>query len=166
MAKKEKSTYSMDAKVVSDFKKICKQNGVEYSETIEDLMKVYIEKSGQILLDDIYAPRINELMNRTMEKQFDRIAGMIYNINVDVGATLQLMPSVYKKTMVSIENTLNEFINEQLLVPERESLADQFMVGREGQTMITTARNVMRKEMNERRLKDIQEKKEAAAAAN
>lgn len=166
MAKKEKSTYSLDAKVVADFKKICKQNDVEYSLTIEELMKVYIEKSGQILLDDIFAPRLDAMMNRTMEKQFDRVAGMVYNLNVDVGAILQLMPSVYKKTMVSIEDTFNEFVNEQLLVPERESLADKFRVGHEGQTMITTARNFTRKEINDRRLKDIAEKREAAAAAN
>lgn len=165
MAVKIKKLYSIDSKVVKSFEESCKQNGVEYSSAVEDLMKVYFEKNSQILLDDIYAPRINEMFNRTMEKNIDRIMGVLANMQIDLGASLHLFPAMYKKTMASFENTLDEFINEELLIPDRQSLADEFKVGKEGKQIIDTVRSVSRNEIAERRKQVMKEKREAAAAA-
>lgn len=96
-ATKTKKTYSIDRKVVNEFSNWCKQIGKEYSEVLEKLMKLYIEKQGKILLDGIYIPRLDVLVSRTMDKAVDRIVGMVNNVNVDILANMLILTAVHKK---------------------------------------------------------------------
>lgn len=166
MATKTKKLYSIDSKIADEFMKICKRNDQEFSGVVEEFMKLYIRKDGEVLFDDLYAPRIDQVVSRRIDKGLDRIAAMINNVNVDVTAALLMFPSVYKKTMVSIEDTLNEFVIQEVLKPTRQPLAQDFMVGQDGQVMIQTARNAARKNLNEKRIKAMQEKQESEKAAS
>lgn len=160
MAVKTKKTYSLDTKVVNEFSKCCKENGKEYSEVLEQLMKLYIEKQGNILLDDIYAPRLNALVSRTMEKAVDRIAGMVNNVNIDILASMFLQTAVHKKTLLGLENTIDHYLAEELLNPVRETLAKNYKAVEDANNLLPGARNAARKQI----AKDIRERSEAKKA--
>jgi hypothetical protein len=156
LATKIKKTYSIDSKVANEFSKCCKQNGKEYSEVLEKLMKLYIEKQGQILLDDIYAPRMDALVSRTMDKAVDRIAGMVNNVNVDILASMFLLTAVHKKTLLGLENIIDHFLAEELLNPVRETLAKNYKAVEDANNLIPGARNAARKQI----ARDIKERAE------
>jgi hypothetical protein len=162
MGRKTRKNYSVDEGVAVQFQKICKKNEKEYSAVIEDLMKEYVARDGQALMDDLYAPRIQVLVEKTVRKEIDRLARMLYNINVDVTAGLYAFPAMYKKTMNSIETTLDQYINEQLLSPNRKPLSQEFKVGEEGERIIDTIRNYSRKSMKIRQRERALEKETEA----
>jgi hypothetical protein len=157
VATKIKKTYSIDSKIAHEFSKCCRQNGKEYSEALENLMKLYIEKQGNILLDDIYAPRLDALVSRTMEKAVDRIAGMVNNVNVDILASMFLQTAVHKKTLLGLEETVDHYLAEELLNPARETLAKEYKAVEDANNLIPGARNAARKQI----AKDIRERAEA-----
>jgi hypothetical protein len=160
MAVKTKKTYSIDTKVANEFSKCCKENGKEFSEVLEQLMKLYIEKQGNILLDDIYAPRLDALVSRTMEKAVDRIAGMVSNVNVDILASMFLLTAVHKKTLLGLEDTIDHYLAEELLNPARETLAKNYKAVEDANNLIPGARNAARKQI----VKDIRERTEQKKA--
>lgn len=160
MAVKTKKTYSIDTKVANEFSKCCKENGKEFSEVLENLMKLYIEKQGNILLDDIYAPRLDALVSRTMEKAVDRIAGMVNNVNVDILASMFLLTAVHKKTLLGLENTIDHYLAEELLNSARETLAKDYKAVEDANNLIPGARNAARKQI----AKDIRERTEQKKA--
>ena len=161
MATKIQKLYSIDSKVVDDFQKCCKQNGKGYSEVMEELQKLYIEKQGNILLDDIYAPRVDAVVSRTMEKAIDRIAGMVHNINVDIIAAMYLQTALHKRGMQSTERILDHFLPDELLNPARDSLAESYRaVDDATNVLIPGSRNAARKQV----AKDIKERAELKKA--
>jgi hypothetical protein len=157
LATKIKKTYSVDSKIVDKFQECCKQNGKEYSESLEFLMKLYIEKQGNIMLDDIYAPRLNALFSRTMEKAVDRIAGMVSNVNVDILASMFLQTAVHKKTLLGLESTFDHYLLDEILNPARGSLAQDYKGVEDANNLLTGARNAARKQI----AKDIKARVEA-----
>lgn len=147
MARKLRKLYSLDEGLVQEFEKICKKRNIEYSFAIGELMESFVAKDGEILMDDLYAPRINELIKRTMEKQIDRVMGGMYNLQTDVTANLYSVPSLYKKQLRSIETTFNDYMNPKILNPNRISHAEQFSFNEDGQKMISNLREYARKDM-------------------
>jgi hypothetical protein len=157
VATKIKKLYSIDSKVVDEFQKCCKQNGKDYSEVMEELQRLYIERQGNILLDDIYAPRLDALVSRTLDKAIDRIAGMVHNINVDILATMYLQTALHKKGMQSTERILDHFLPDELLNPARTSIAESYRaVDDATNVLIPGSRNAARKQVT----KDIKERTE------
>lgn len=157
MAHKVRKNYSLDEGTVLKFQEICKKQKKEFSEVVEMLMEDYIAKDGQILIDDIYAPRMEAVVSRTMKKEIDRMAKMLYNINVDVTAGLYAFPALYKKTMGSVEDTFNHYVNEQLLTPNRQSLAKQFAIAEDGERIIQAVRNFARNDIKTRQQEKLSE---------
>jgi hypothetical protein len=151
MARKQRKLYSLDEGIVQEFEKVCKKKDLEFSAAVQQLMEQYIAQDGQIMLDDLYAPRINELVKRTVVKEVDRIASMMYNLQVDVTANLYSIPAMYKKSLGSVENTFNEYLNPQLLNPNRVSAAQQFEFNKDGQAMISNLRNFARNDMKQKK---------------
>lgn len=162
MATKTKKTYSIDSKVANEFSNCCKQNAKEYSEVLEKLMKLYIEKQGKILLDDIYAPRLDALVSRTMDKAVDRIAGMVNNVNVDILASMFLLTAVHKKTLLGLENIIDHYLAEELLNSARETLVKNYKAVEDANNLIPGARNAARKQI----ARDIKERTEAKKLQN
>lgn len=154
MAVKTKKTYNIDSKIAKEFQATCDQNDKFYNEVIEVLMKLYIEKQGKILLDDIYAPRLDALVGRRMDKVADRIAGMINNVNVDILATQFLVTGVLKKSLTGFEDIIDMYFLDEILNPDRGSVGDNYDNMGDAKKLIPGARNAARKQITD----DIRER--------
>lgn len=148
MAVKEKKTYNIDSKIAKEFQATCKQNDKKFNEVIEVLMKLYIEKQGKILLDDIYAPRLDALVGRRMDKLRDSLAGMINNVNVDILATQFLITGALKKSFQGTEEIIDMYFLDSILNPERVSMGDNYNNMEDANRMIPGARNAARKQIS------------------
>lgn len=155
MAVKEKKTYNIDSKIAKEFQATCKQNDKKYNEVIEVLMKLYIEKQGKILLDDIYAPRLDALVGRRMDKAVDRMAGMLYETQVDILATQFLITGALKKSLSGFEDIIDIYFLDEILNPDRGSVADNYNNMEDANKLLPGARNAARKVISN----DIRERK-------
>lgn len=151
MAKKQRKIYSLDMGVVEQFEKICKKKDTEFSAAVQGMMEHWIAKDGELTMDDLYAPRISGLVKRTVQDEVDRIAKMLYNINVDVTANLYAIPAMYKKNLKSVEHTFNHYLDERVLNPKRVSAAEQFNYAEDGQKIIADVRNFARNDIKQRK---------------
>jgi hypothetical protein len=167
MAKKERKHYYIDGGVISEFEKVVKRKGYENnSAAVEDLMKWFVAHDGQILMDDLYAPRISALVKRTMEKEIDRLAGMLYNVNVDVTANLYGQTAMHKKMLQDVEKIINRYINAQLLNPNPNPVSETFTVKDDGERIVTSMRKFARKDIAEKKREISKHAPEAKAASN
>lgn len=151
MAKKEKRTYRVDSEVLRKFYDLCEQKGIPYSEAVEGLMKDFIARSEGNLLDEVHAPAVQQAVKKAMDDQIDRLASMIYNVQIDANAILQSVPVLYQKNMLALEYTLNKYINQELLSPHRDSSAKRFDLGLHGKEMIQDLRKHAFTDLKERK---------------
>lgn len=147
MATKIKRTYTIDSKVEDEFAKVCKQNKKHKNEIVEILMKLYIEKQGKILLDDIYAPRVDALLSRRLDKVADQIKGMINNVNVDILATQFLVTGALKKSLLGFEDIIAMYFADELLNPDRGSIANSYKAIEDANKLLPGSRNAARKQI-------------------
>jgi hypothetical protein len=152
MARKKQKLLRIDESILNEFEKICKKKKSEYSYEVEQMMKDYIARDGQKLVDELYAEQIGKAVKSAMDDQVNRLAKMIYNVNVDTTAVLNSVPAIYKKNLKAIETTFENFMNEQLLSPERSSQADHFDYNSDGQKMVSNLRNHARNDIQQRKL--------------
>jgi hypothetical protein len=136
MAVKEKKSYRLDSQLVSEFQKVCKRKGISFSAGVESMMKEFIAKSESGVHDEVYAPMVQQAVKKAVEDQIDRLAGMIYNVQVDTNAVLQSVPILYQKNMFAMEYTVNKFLNEELLSPHRDYSSKRFEWEAHGKKMI------------------------------
>lgn len=163
MAVKTRKNYSLDGGIVSEFQKVCMNNGKEYSETVEELMKMYIAKDGQLLMDEMHAPLIEKILDRRLNKLFDQVKGMVYNQSVDIKLIPYLLISLHKHSLENLEQVLDETFVTQILEPERESFADEWEPNQQGIQMLQNATGIAHKQIQEKRQRDIK-KREAQQA--
>lgn len=159
MARKQRKLYSLDEGLVQEFEKICKKRDMEFSAAVSQMMEDFVAKDGEMVMDELFAPRTNEMIRRTVIKEVDRIASMMYNLQVDVIANLYAVPSLYKKQLRSIETTFNEYMNEKILNENRVSHAEQFSFNEDGLKMVANLREYARKDMKAK--KKVKEENQA-----
>lgn len=170
MGKKERKTYNLDSGVVKGFEEIAKKKGVKYSMLLENLLEQFIAKDGEMFADEIFAPRLEYAINQAVKKETSRLASMIYKNHIETSAVLISIPSLYKKVIQGIEESLRLHINPQILNETKDEdpldgidyIYPTFRYNHEGKDMIQKLRNQSEKEYHENRRN---EKAAAAAAA-
>ena len=126
MGVKERKTYNLDAGVVKKFEQICKKKKVKYSEQLEKILEQYIAKDNEMFMDEIYAPRIEALVEQVLNKHTNRMAAMIHNVHVDTKANLIGLPIIYKKLIGVIEASLRLHMNQELLNEVETTLQSKY----------------------------------------
>src|SRR4051794_15293707 len=106
MGVKERKTYNLDSGVVKKFEHICKKKGLKYSEQMEMILEHFIVKDDEKFVDEIYAPRIEALVENTLNKHTNRIIATVHNSHVDSKAVLIGLPLIYKKLIGVIEASI------------------------------------------------------------
>ncbi|HAJ3957201.1 hypothetical protein WD019_19140 [Fictibacillus sp. Mic-4] len=150
MAVKVKDTFRIDSKILSEFKKLCDQKEQKYSHVVEQLMEMYIQKDGEMLLEDLFAPRLEDMVKRTIRKEIDRVAAMINDVDVDVKANLYSIPAMYVKNTKTIEKVITSFFQHQLVRQDGFSTVDGFSRS-EGDDMLQRFRRLAREDINQRK---------------
>jgi hypothetical protein len=159
MGVKERSTYNLDSGIVNDFKKICKKRGKKYSEQLEQILEQFIAKDGEMFMDDLYAPRLNDLVKNNVRKEVDRVCGMINNLHVDSNASLIGTFALYKWMQESMETTiesyLRAFLSEDVLKDEKYRIiqrpSESLTYDGDGKEMIQNLRNTSRDDITTRK---------------
>lgn len=155
MGKKERKTYNLDSGIVKEFEQIAKKRGLKYSELLEQLLEQFIAKDGEMFVDDLYAPRLNELVQSTVRKEVDRACGMISNLHVDSNAVLIAVPALYKKLMQGLESTLENMLLENLLKEDTDRehplVSHAWRNKTDGAQMLQALRNNSRTDIQSRR---------------
>lgn len=105
-------------------------------------MKQYIARDGQMLFDDLYAPRIAHSVKTAVEEQINRLAKMIYKTQVDATAALYSSPVFHSQTLKGVEDVLDMFINPQLLNKDRIRISDQYSLANNGKTAVKNLRKI------------------------
>lgn len=157
MAIKQQKNLRIDMGIAEQFAKICKKNGVDQNSQMEDLMKQYIARDGQILFDDIYAPRIEAATERAMDKQITRMIKMLNKVQIDSTASLYSHPAFYNQTIKGIEDVLNEFLDARVLNPHRTAISSKYSVSSNGKQAVRSLRNIALTDMKEQRKEAMQQ---------
>jgi hypothetical protein len=139
MAKKQQKNLTIDRKIAAEFKATCEANGEKESHVIEKFMERYVADESLNLYDDIQAPRINELVSRTIRKEIERVIKMNRVLQKDVRAVLSSVPASYKKSLESFETTLEIVLRPELLDSDRNALklSKDFDLKTDGAEMIS-----------------------------
>ncbi|PGQ88339.1 hypothetical protein [Priestia megaterium] len=156
MARKVQKNVAIDAGVLAEFAKIANRKKQNHNAEIETMMKEYIARDGQMLADDIYAPRIAQAVKLAVEGQINRLAKMIYQAQINSSAAL------YSGSLLHIENTKNieklfeTYLDPRLLKPDRQKLSAKMSFDKNGKAAIETFRKYAHD--------DVQKQKQVATA--
>ncbi|MEH6949125.1 hypothetical protein V7068_19060 [Bacillus sp. JJ634] len=115
MGVRERKTYNLDSGVVKKFEDICKKKNIKYSEQLEKILEHFIVKDEEMFVDEIYAPRIEALVENVLNKHTNRLAAMIHNNHVDTKSNLIGLPIIYKKLIGVFEAAIHLHIQNELL---------------------------------------------------
>jgi hypothetical protein len=126
MGVKERKTYNLDSGVVQKFEKICKKKGLSYSGQMEMILEHFIAKDDEKFVDEIHAPRIEALVENVLNKHTNRIIGTIHNSHVDSKAVLIGLPTIYKKMIGIVEQSIRLHIDKQLLADVETTFQDKY----------------------------------------
>lgn len=142
MATKRQKNLRIDDSILTQFEKICKKKKVDQNSEMEELMKQHIARDGQMLTDDIYAPRIAQAVTHAVDAQINRLAKMIYKTQVDATAALYASPVFHNQSLKGMEDILEMFLNSQLLNPNRVRISDQHSLNTNGKTAVHNLRKI------------------------
>lgn len=146
MGVKVKKLYSLDASLVKEFEAICQKKGMNFSEQLEEIMKQFIVADTANMVDDLHASRIGYAVKKAVQDEINRLAGMIYNVQVDATAALYGVPRLQQKQLEVLEGTLERYLNPNTLSPKRELLSKKFSFSDHGQRIIHDLRQYARNE--------------------
>lgn len=142
MAKKVQKNLKLDAGILAEFEKIADRKKEHHNREIEEMMKAYIARDGQLIFDDLYAPRIAHSVKQAVDDQINRLAKMIYQAQVDATAALYSTPIFYNQTLKGMEDILENFMNVQLLNPTRSRISNKNSLNENGQQAVRNLRNI------------------------
>lgn len=149
MARKKDVHYKIDEGIVNEFTKIIeskkkndKDRTITYSGVIEEMMKNYIALDGQLLVDEIHAPRIGYAVKKAVDDQMQRLIKMISKTQLEATAALYSAPLFHHETLKGMEEILENYMNTQLLDPARTRIADKKSFNTNGLQSIQTLRNI------------------------
>ncbi|MGG1571669.1 hypothetical protein [Fictibacillus sp. NRS-1165] len=157
MGKRIGKYFKVDQSLVNEFVKICEKRDIDQADGLEELLKQFIAKDGQITVDDIYAPRIGDAVKLAVDAQVNRMAAMLNSIDIDVKSILYGLPAFHKLSLQGTERTLVSHLDERLVKPSPIKESQQFDYTKDGFKMIEDMRSYARTDISNRRKK----KKEA-----
>ena len=156
MARKVQKNVGIDAGVLAEFAKIADRKKQNHNAEIEAMMKDYIARDGQMLADDIYAPRIAQAVKLAVQGEINRLAKMIYQTQINSSASLYSGSLLHIENMKNIEELLETYFDPRLLNPNREKLSTKFSFEKNGKTAIAKFRKIAHD--------DVQQQKREAVA--
>lgn len=142
MATKVQKNLRIDAGILSEFEKIAKRKKQNHNAEVEELMKQYIARDGQMLFDDLYAPRIAHSVKQAVDEQINRLAKMIYKTQTDATAALIAAPVFHTQTIKGVEDVLDMYLNSQLLNPNRIRISNELSNANNGKTAVARLRKM------------------------
>lgn len=157
MAKKANKHFRLDEGILNEFVKITKKKKAIQSEEVEEMMKQYISRDGEMIFDDLYAPRISHAVKQAVDEQINRLAKMIYKTQVDATASLYSAPVFHNQTLKGIEDVLDMYINGQLLNPNRQRISENHTLNTNGKNAIHNLRKIALTDHKEQKSKDSKE---------
>ncbi|MBY0077961.1 hypothetical protein H7K13_23835 [Priestia aryabhattai] len=160
MATKTRKNFYIDAHVVDKFVDASKKAGYENpSHCAEAVFRWFIANENQLLMDELQSPIMESILNRKLNKFSDQIKGMLNNLHVDVKAGLILQPAFHKKTITHIDDSFEEYLVPEILDPNAETLGEEWKPSTDGTEAIKKAQQFARKQLNDERVKRMQERK-------
>lgn len=126
MAKKQQKNIRIDKTVLDEFAKIADRKGQHHNIEIEEMMKHYITRDGQLVFDDLYAPRIAHAVKQAVDEQINRLAKMIYKTQVESTASLYSTPVFHNTLLKNVEDVLETFLHPRLLSESRTRISDKY----------------------------------------
>ncbi|USK72633.1 hypothetical protein [Peribacillus asahii] len=142
MARKRQKNLRIDEAILDEFEKIANRKKQQHNTEIEELMKAYIARDGQLIFDDLYAPRIEHAVKQAVESQINRLAKMIYQTQVDATASMYSAPVFHIESLRGIENILETYIRPEVLNPSRVKVSDQYTFNHNGKLAVKNLRKV------------------------
>lgn len=157
MATKTQKNIRIDAGILDQFEKIANRKKQHHNAEIEELMKQYIARDGQLLFDDLYAPRIAHSVKQAVEEQINRLAKMINKTQIDSTASLYSAPLLHNQVVRGMEDVLDMYLNGQLLNQNRVRISDRFTLAANGKTAVRNLRNLALSDHKENRKEQTKE---------
>lgn len=159
MARKVQKNIRIDEGVLQEFAKIADRKDQHHNVEIEELMKQYIARDGQLLFDDLYAPRISHAVKTAVDEQINRIMKVLYNINVDVTASLYSAPTFHQQAVRATEEVIESYLNPQLLDQQRVPISTNYSLAQNGQKSVDQLRKIAHSDIQKRRTKKESQEK-------
>lgn len=142
MARKQQKNIRIDQGVLSEFEKIANRKNQHHNAEIEELMKQYIARDGQLLFDDLYAPRIAYSVKQAVDDQINRLAKMIYKTQVESTAALYATPVFHNQIVKGVEDVLEMFLDARILNQNRIRISDQYSISSNGKQAVKNLRKM------------------------
>lgn len=142
MARKQQKNIRIDQGVLSEFEKIANRKKQHHNVEIEELMKQYIARDGQLLFDDLYAPRIAHSVKQAVDDQINRLAKMIYKTQVESTAALYATPVFHNQIVKGVEDVLEMFLDARILNQNRIRISDQYSISSNGKQAVKNLRKM------------------------
>ncbi|MED4068584.1 hypothetical protein [Priestia megaterium] len=155
MARKVQKNVGIDAGVLAEFTKIANRKKQNHNAEIEAMMKDYIARDGQMLADDIYAPRIAEAVKLAVDGQINRLAKMIYQAQINSSASLYSGSLLHIENLKNIEELLETYLDPRLLNPDRQKLSARFSFEKNGKTAIKRFRKIAHDDVQEQKRESV-----------
>ncbi|MCI2254237.1 hypothetical protein L2D08_07660 [Domibacillus sp. PGB-M46] len=142
MARKQQKNIRIDQGVLAEFEKIANRKKQHHNAEIEELMKQYIARDGQLLFDDLYAPRIAHSVKQAVDDQINRLAKMIYKTQVESTAALYATPVFHNQIVKGVEDVLEMFLDARILNQNRIRISDQYSISSNGKQAVKNLRKM------------------------
>ncbi|USK77779.1 hypothetical protein [Peribacillus frigoritolerans] len=151
MAKKVQKNLKLDAGILAEFEKIANRKKEHHNTEIEEMMKQYIARDGQMLFDDLYAPRIAYSVEKAVDKQVNRLAKMIYQTQVDATAGLYSSPVFHIEMLKGVEEIMESYFDHRVLNPNRPKVSNKFTFNENGKKAVANLRKMANVDHQEKR---------------
>lgn len=155
MAKKRQKNIRIDAGVLDAFEKIAGRKGQHHNAEIEEMMKSYIARDGQLLVDEVYAPMIAQAVKIAVQAEINRLAKMIYQAQINSSASLYSGSLLHIENLKNIEELLETYFDPRLLNPERQKLSAKFSFEKNGKTAIKRFRKIAHDDVQQQKRESV-----------
>ncbi|MDM5451037.1 hypothetical protein [Peribacillus simplex] len=142
MARKKQKNLNIDEHILQDFEKIANRKKQQHNTEVEELMKAYIARDGQLLFDDLYAPRIAHTVTKAVDDQIDRLAKMIYQTQKDATAALYSSPVFHIEMLKGVEEIIETHLDPRLLNQNRPKVSTKFSFNHNGKLAVKNLRKM------------------------
>jgi hypothetical protein len=157
MPKKKSKHLRIDEGILNEFEKIAKRKKSQHNTEVEEMMKQYIALDGQMLFDELYAPRLEHVIKRVFDQETHRIMGMLYNVHRDATAALYANPIFHNKILEGVEKIIESFIQPALLNTDRNSIAQNYDFNTNGKNAVDHLRKIAHSDIQNNKPKKQQQ---------
>lgn len=158
MSVKKQKNIRIDESVLNEFEKIANRKKQKHNSEIEDLMKQYIARDGQLLFDELYAPRIEHTVKQAMDDQVNRLAKMISKVSIDATASIYSTPLLHNQILKGTEDILERYLDVRILNQNRTPISQEYTVSKTANNAIGYMRKLAYTDHDQQRAKQRQEK--------